>query len=59
MVRLKLDGKVDYIVGQTCFNSTMVRLKPIIELWLYVEGFCFNSTMVRLKLGAMVVVMLK
>ena len=33
------------------FNSTMVRLKGIIEHLESQEGLCFNSTMVRLKEG--------
>ena len=31
------------------FNSTIVRLKPIILIWLYWGNLNFNSTIVRLK----------
>ena len=34
---------------QTCFNSTMVRLKHEIKCISKMLNYCFNSTMVRLK----------
>ena len=43
------------IMIQTSFNSTMVRLKAVLEEPTRDPNKCFNSTMVRLKAGTAVV----
>src|SRR5579871_6853981 len=47
----------DAKAGKTCFNSTLVRLKPGARVALPMRGWpCFNSTLVRLKQASLLLV---
>ncbi len=51
MVRLKGTIAAERIDVESCFNSTMVRLKVMPMPCMRPTIICFNSTMVRLKVS--------